>query len=429
MLVYVININGQPLMPTERCGKVRRLLNANKAKVIKRCPFTIQLLYETTNEVHNITLGVDSGSKHIGLSATTANKVLFEAEVELRTDIVELIATKREARRTRRNRKTRYRKPRFMNRVSTKKKGWLAPSIKQKIETHVNIIDKIYQLLPINNLIIEVASFDIQKIKNPDIEGTEYQQGEQLGFWNVREYVLFRDNHTCQYCKGKSKDKRLNVHHKESRKTGGNTPNNLITLCETCHDNYHKGKIKLLEKLLKRGTKFNDTTFMGIMRWELFNTLKVKYPNVKLTYGYITKNTRIINNLPKAHFIDARCISLNPTATPADIIYKYKKIRQHNRQLHKFVPNKKGIRQNNQAPFEVHNYRLFDVVSYNNQTCYISGRRQSGYFTLKTLDFTTNSIITIINVSYKKLKLLYHSTSFITLSQPTDTAQQSLINC
>lgn len=429
MLVYVININGQPLMPTERCGKVRRLLNTNKAKVIKRCPFTIQLLYETTNEVQNITLGVDSGSKHIGLSATTTNKVLFEAEVELRTDIVELLATKREARRTRRNRKTRYRKPRFMNRVSAKKKGWLAPSIKQKIETHVNIIDKIYQLLPINNLIIEVASFDIQKIKNPDIEGTEYQQGEQLGFWNVREYVLFRDNHTCQYCKGKSKDKRLNVHHKESRKTGGNTPNNLITLCETCHTDYHKGKIELPEKLLKRGTKFNDTTFMGIMRWELFNTLKVKYPNVKLTYGYITKNTRIINNLPKAHFIDARCISLNPTAKPTDVIYKYKKVRQHNRQLHKFVPNKKGIRQNNQAPFEVHKYRLFDVVSYNNQTCYISGRRQSGYFTLKTLDFTSNSIITITNVSYKKLKPLYHSTSFITLSQHTNTAQQSLINC
>ena len=97
VLIYVINMNGQPLMPTERCGKIRRLLKDNKAKVIKRCPFTIQLLYETTNKVQDITLGVDSGSKHIGISATTTDKVLFEAEVELRNDIVDLLATRGEA--------------------------------------------------------------------------------------------------------------------------------------------------------------------------------------------------------------------------------------------------------------------------------------------------------------------------------------------
>ena len=95
---------------------------------------------------------------------------------------------------------------------------------------------------------MEVASFDIQKIKNPEITGGEYQQGEQLNFWNVREYVLFRDNHTCQYCHGKSGDKVLNVHHLESRKTGGDAPNNLITLCETCHKKYHEGKIQLKQK-------------------------------------------------------------------------------------------------------------------------------------------------------------------------------------
>ena len=416
MLVYVINKDGQPLMPTERCGKVRRLLKSGKAKVTKRCPFTIQLLYETTNEVQDISLGVDAGSKFIGISATTEDKVLFEAEIELRNDIVDLLSTRRESRRSRRNRKTRYRKARFINRVSTKKKSWLAPSIKHKINTHIDMINRLYKILPIKNLIVEVASFDIQKIKNPNIQGKEYQQGEQLDFWNVREYVLFRDNHICQCCKGKSKDKRLNVHHIESRKVGGNAPNNLITLCETCHEGYHKGTV-ILPKQIRRGMKFNDATFMGIMRWKLFNILKSKYPNTTLTYGYITKNTRIENNLPKAHYIDARCISNNPTAKPTNIIYKYKKIRQHNRQLHKFVPNKKGIRQNNQAPFEVFGYRLFDVVSYNNQVCYISGRRQSGYFTLKTLNSKNNEIETLTNVSYKKLKPLYHSSAYITLSQ------------
>ena len=168
-MVYVINKCGQPLMPTERHGKVRRLLKSGKAKVIKRCPFTIQLLYDTTNFVQEVTLGVDSGSKHIGLSATTKDKVLFESDIELRNDIVDLLSVRREARRARRNRKTRYRKVRFLNSVSSKKEGWLAPSIKHKIETHLTIIRKVHEILPISKIIVEVASFDIQKIKNPNM--------------------------------------------------------------------------------------------------------------------------------------------------------------------------------------------------------------------------------------------------------------------
>ena len=417
MYVYILDINGNPLMPTKRYGKVRRLLKQNLAKVVNKCPFTIQLLYETTDFIQPINLGVDAGSKVIGISVTTEKNVLFEAEVELRNDIVELLATRRQARRARRNRKTRYRPARWNNRANAKQDGRLMPSVKHKIQTHITIIEKLYEILPISNLFVEVASFDIQKIKNPNIEGKEYQEGEQLDCWNVREYILFRDDHKCQCCKGKSKDPVLNVHHIESRKTGGNAPNNLITLCETCHNDYHDGKIKL-PSYIKRGMKFNDTTFMNIMRWNLYEQLKELFPNVQLTYGYITKNTRIANKLPKEHYIDARCISKNPTAIPLNFIYKYKKIRQHNRQLHKFVPNKKGIRQNNQAPFEVRGFRLFDVVSYNNQICYISGRRQSGYFTLKTIDIIdNNSIKTLINISYKKLKLVRHSSAFLILQQ------------
>lgn len=134
MLVYVINKNGQPLMPTERCGKVRRLLRDGKAKVIKRCPFTIQLLYESKNNVQEVTLGVDAGSKHIGISATTESKVLYEADVEVRNDIVDLLSTRRELRRSRRNRKIRYRKPRFLNRVKAKRKAGLHLASKQRSE-------------------------------------------------------------------------------------------------------------------------------------------------------------------------------------------------------------------------------------------------------------------------------------------------------
>lgn len=398
-MVYVISQNGQPLMPTENHAKVRILLKNKKAKVIKRCPFTIQLAYDSTNYTQDITLGVDSGSKHIGLSATTRSKVLFESDVELRNDIVSLFSTRRQNRRARRNRKTRYRKPRFNNR--RRKEGWLAPSVQNKVDSHLTVIHKVHEILPITKIIVEVASFDIQKIKKPTISGTEYQQGSQMDFWNVREYVLFRDGHTCQCCKGKSKDKILNVHHIESRRTGGNAPNNLITLCETCHKGYHRGIVKL-PKTIKRGMSFKDTAFMGIMRWAFYNKLKEIYIDVSLTYGYNTKNTRIENELPKDHYIDARCISGNPKAVSNGIVYYQKKVRCHNRQIHKNTIIKGGYRKRNQAQYEVMGFRLFDKVKWKGQTCYIFGRRSTGRMDLRLLDGTKVNA----SVGYKNLRML-----------------------
>ena len=394
-------------MPTENHVKVRILLKNKKAKVIKRCPFTIQLAYDSTNYTQNITLGIDSGSKHIGLSATTKNKVLFESDVELRNDIVNLLSTRRQNRRTRRNRKTRYRKPRFNNR--RRKEGWLAPSVQNKVDSHLTVIRKVHEILPITKVIVEVASFDIQKIKNPTISGTEYQQGEQLGFWNVREYVLFRDSHICQCCKGKSKDKILNVHHIESRKTGGDAPNNLITLCETCHTGYHKGIIKL-PKTIHRGMSFKDATFMGIMRWAFYNKLKEIYPNVSLTYGYITKNTRIRNSLPKEHYIDARCISGNPKAISDGMVYYQKKVRCHNRQIHKNTILKGGIRKRNQASYDVMGFRLFDKVKWKGQNCFIFGRRSTGRMDLRLLNGTKINA----SVGYKNLKIIEMRKNYLT---------------
>lgn len=398
-MVYVLNIEGKPLMPCKE-AKARKLLKENKAKIYKKEPFTIQLLFICENQTQDITLGVDAGSKHIGLSATTKEKELYAADVELRNDIVDLLSTRRQNRRTRRNR-LRYRKPRFNNRVHSKKNGWLAPSVEQKIQTHFKVVEDIHKLLPITKIVVETASFDIQKIKNPEIHNEEYQQGEQLGFWNVREYVLFRDNHTCQCCKGKSKDKVLNVHHIESRKTGGNAPNNLITLCETCHKGYHNGTVEL-PKTIKRGMSFKDAAFMGIMRWSFYNRLKEIYPNVFMTYGYITKDTRIKNNLPKDHYIDARCISGNPNAEPLGYYFYQKKVRCHNRQIHKANILKGGKKKLNQASYLVKGFRLFDKVEFEGQICFIFGRRSSGYFDIRKL----NGEVISRSASWKKLKLL-----------------------
>lgn len=413
-MVYVINQNGHPLMPTNRHGKVKHLLNENKAKVVKRCPFTIQLLYAPSKGSHTqkVTLGVDAGSKVIGLSATTKKQELYSCEVELRNDIVDLLSTRRQNRRTRRNR-LRYREPRFHNRVHSKNKNWLAPSIEHKIQTHLKVVNNLHKILPISNIVVEVASFDIQKIKNPNISNEQYQQGELLDFWNVREFVLFRDNHTCQCCKGKSKDKVLNVHHIESRKTGGNAPNNLITLCETCHTNYHNNLIEL-PKNIKRGMVFRDAAFMGIMRWAFYNKLKEIHEKqnvaISLTYGYITKNTRIEYSLPKAHHIDALCISGNPKATRLDTCYHIKKIRCHNRQIHKANFLKGGKKKLNQANYLVCDFRLFDKVQYKNKECFISGRRSTGYFKLITLGGT----IIHNSAKAKELKLLEPKQSYLT---------------
>jgi N6-L-threonylcarbamoyladenine synthase len=221
-------------MPTKRRGKARRLLKDGMAKVARLEPSAIQLLYDSAEHARPINLGVDAGSKAIGISAAAEKEELYAAEAELRTDIVDLLSTRRGFRRARRNGKTRYRKPRFNNRVRSKHKGWLAPSIENKIQTHIKTVVNIHKILPTAKTIVEVASFDMQKIKNPAVSGKDCRQGDQMGFWNAREYVLFRDGHACHGRKG-CKNPILNVHRIESRKVGGDAPNNPAALCEDCH--------------------------------------------------------------------------------------------------------------------------------------------------------------------------------------------------
>lgn len=398
-MVYVQDIDGSPLMPTTRHGKVRRLLKANKATVISLCPFTIKLLYKTSDYKQEITLGVDAGTKHVGLSATTKSKELYASEVILRSDVVDLLSTRRGLRRTRRSR-LRYRKPRFMNRIKSKKRGWIAPSVYHKIDSHIRIIGFVYSILPVSKLVIEVAQFDTQKIKNPEISGKEYQEGEQLGFWNVREYVLARDGHKCQHCKGKSKDPILNIHHIESRKTGGDSPSNLITLCETCHKEFHKGKIKLK---VKRSASLRDAAVMGIMKWRLYDKLKSLYPNVKMTFGYITKHDRINHGIEKSHVSDAFVISRNFDSCRLGYYYKRKLVRRHNRQIHKMKISKGGKKRMNQSPFKVFGFKLFDKVMFQGEERFIYARRLSGQFKIKDIDGSNER-----NISYKKLKYVSH---------------------
>lgn len=259
-------------------------------------------------------------------------------------------------------------------------------------------MNEIHKILPITKIVIEAAQFDTHKMKNPNISGIDYQNGEQLGFWNVREYVLFRDGHKCSYCKGKSKDLILNIHHIESRKTGGDSPSNLITLCETCHKEYHKGNIGLK---VRRGKSLCGAAIMGIMKWRLYDELKSRYSNVSMTFGYITKYNRIKYGIEKSHTSDAFVISKNFNAKRIEYQYLKRLVRRHNRQIHKMKILKGGKKKNNQAPFEVFGFRLFDKVLYNNEINFIYGRRKSGNFNIR--DFNGENPK---DVSYKKLKLI-----------------------
>ena len=357
-------------MPTERCGKIGYLLRHGKAHVVSRVPFVVQLDYDSTTYTQDVSLGIDAGSKHIGVSASSDKKEMLAAQVELRSDIVKLLSIRRELRRNRRNRKTRYRKARFDNRK--KKDGWLAPSVEQKIESHLKVIRLVHKLLPITKTTIEVAQFDAQKIKNPDIKGEDYQQGEQMGFWNVREYVLARDGHKCVHCKGKSKDPILNVHHLESRKTGGNSPSNLVTLCETCHKAYHRGEFDLK---IKRGSSLRDAAVMNIMRWAIYERAKKEFGNVHLTYGYITKHTRIENCITKTHAAYVFCIAKNVHAMRLSSFFMCRCVPRHTRTLHVANPKKGGIRRSCIATHKIGKSRFqrYDMVRWNGKECFIFG--------------------------------------------------------
>src|SRR5260370_4612555 len=395
MFVYVLNCHGEPLMPCQP-RKARLLLQEGKAKVVRMVPFTIQLLYGSSGYKQEVSLGIDAGTRHMGVSAATSQNVLFEAEVQPRSDIQEVLATGRRLRRARRTRKARYRKAGFLNR--NKPQGWLAPSVQHQVDCHLKTIRLVHRILPVRRTAIEVAQFDLQKIRHPAIEGEAYQQGPQLGFWNVREYVLFRDGHLCQWCKGASKDRLLHVHHIESRKTGGDRPDNLITLCETCHDLIHRTHQEQQIERTSRG--FRDATQMGIMRWRIYEQAKELFPRVHLTYGYLTKHTRITHQLEKSHLVDARCISTHPLAGSDGTWYLIKCVRRNNRQLHKATIRKGGKRQRHTAPKYVHGFRLFDCVKYQGPICFVIGRRSSGYFDLRTLNGTQIHA----SASYKHLK-------------------------
>ena len=357
--------------------KARLLLKEGKAKIIGYKPFTIQLLQatgETTQEVH---LGVDTGAKYIGIAATSGNKVLVKGEIELRDDVHENMVNRSRARKLRRNRKTRYRKAKFLNRK--RQDGWLPPTVQSKLDATFMWIDKLSKLLPCPILHIEVGKFDIHRMIKPDITNEDYQNGQCAGYYDVRYFVFARDNYTCQVCK--KKDKILNTHHIIYRSKGGtDRADNLITVCTDCHtsENHKVGGI-LYNWMIKhkKVKQYKEATFMNIVRKRTFE----KYPNAIIAYGSETSPYRKELGLDKTHYNDAIAISKIENIKENHNEWFYiKQFRKKKRSLHESIPTKGRRKEKNiNAERKVKNvpsrrgWYMNDMVLFDNKIGWIYG--------------------------------------------------------
>ena len=418
MLVYVLKQNGQPFMPTERFGKVRRLLKEKKAKVVRREPFTIKLLYEPeTDVVQECYCGVDTGSRHIGVAVVGNDKVLYQSQTELRGDIKRKMDARRASRRGRRIRKMRYRKIRFLNRRNSIKKDRLPPSVKHKVQAHIDEIEFCKRILPVSdeNIILEVSQFDTALMKNPSLINEKirhwgYQQGFNYGYSSRRSAILHRDNYTCQCC-GK-KNCRLEVHHIKFKSQGGtDDEENLITLCEDCHKGVHAGTV-VLNKKPKQSKNLKHATHMSIIRSRLLK----EYPDAIETFGFVTSENRNHLKLEKDHFIDACVIASGGLEfKELDVVYRKRHVPVQDRIL------TKGIRDERKIPKgKVYGFKRYDKVKYLGEVCFIKSRRVRGNFTLmdinnNKLDFRNRDGKQ--NPSYKSIKRINARKSVLCISE------------
>ena len=491
MLVHVKNKHGKPLMPCSP-RKARILLKEGKAKPVKGKTgyFTIQLLYGSSGYKQEIVVGIDTGAKRVPIAAVGNSKVYYAKEKILRADVKQQLSGRASYRRTRRNRKTRYRKPRFLNRVKTKcarcgvnnvpkvwkkvkrkkgkslkkicngrarlcrkcqgKKGRavhevtarshknphiLAPSVVNRALSILNDIHKLSQMLPISRVIVEIASFDPQKMANALIEGVEYQHGTLQGL-QVKQYLLTVHKHKCAYCGGLSGDNILQVEHIHPQGKGGTDKiSNLTISCRVCNEEA-KGSMTLEQwsRVLRSSpSEINERRLKNIPAIEKqskltkgfqYSALTQSYKNyllhklrkdfeVEVTFGATTKYHRNQLGLPKSQLNDALVIASEgkPVKMPKWYIFE-RQIKK--RYPHDYIsPPKKGqpiIKFKREV--EMFGFRLWDKVCCNHHNFsdvigYIQGRRSSGSFAIASLD----GDLLVGGITYKKLTLLQPVTS------------------
>lgn len=398
MFVYVINFDNQPLMPC-KSAKAKHLLKEGKARVVNRSPFTIKLLWQCEDNKQPVIAGMDTGSKVIGSAAIINGNVVYQAEIQIRQDVSKKVKQRAMYRRTRRSRKCRYRPARWLNRANSYKLGRLAPSIRSKVDSHLREKKQIEAILPVTEWHVETASFDIHKITNPNVKGVDYQKGGQKDYYNMRAYILDRDNYKCQSGQKTKHSEKLHVHHIQFRSNGGtNIPSNLITLCEQCHLDLHDGKFEFKAKKFR--TK--HATEIGIVKSQL-----KKVWDFTETFGYETKFKREqVLQLIKTHYNDAVavCCEDDEWVKPLNVVLYKKHVASGDFQQFKGKRSEKRI-----PTGKLFGFRKFDLIKTVKGIGFVKGKRSSGFFALK--DILNNTLGASVCVKNNCVRLSARSTT------------------
>jgi 5-methylcytosine-specific restriction endonuclease McrA len=314
--VFVVDTNKQPLN-TVHPGEARLLLTRGKAAVLKRYPFTIILKVAIDDPVvAELRIKIDPGSKTTGIAIVNdaTGEVVFAAELSHRgQQITSDLDERRGVRRGRRNRHTRYRKPRWRNR--RRPKGWLPPSLQSRIANVITWVQRLARICHITSISLELVKFDMQVVENAEVSGVQYQQGTLAGY-ELREYLLEKWKRACTYCAKQNVP--LQIEHIVPKATyRDDRVSNLCLACEKCNKakgtkdikDFLKKKPELLKKILAQAkAPLKDAAAVNATRWELFRRLEVLGLPIECGSGGLTKYNRTIRELPKAHWLDAACV-------------------------------------------------------------------------------------------------------------------------
>ena len=369
-VVYVLDKEGHPLMPTTRFGKVRRMLRDGKAKAVTTTQFTIQLTYEpATHVTQPLHGGTDPGRTNIGEAVIDdKGNILYLAHVESRNkQVPELMAERRQHRQaSRRGERLRRKRRAARNGTTTdfpkgrrlpsyadgvlalkdiintesrfnnrkRPEGWVTPTVRHCIQTHVGMIRRICKILPVTDWNIEYNKFAFMQMEDPTIHGKDYQNGRLKGFNSMEDYVYSRQEGQCYVC-GKGIE---HYHHVKPRHEGGsNRPENIVGLCEKCHAKVHKGEVKLnADGELK---PFAATSILNTAMSFIYDELTGMFgtDNIHCCSGYETSIYREEHDIPKHHSLDAACIAGIGTGIDVRIddnpAFEVRQFRNHDRQL------------------------------------------------------------------------------------------------
>jgi len=389
MSVFVIDVTGQPLLPTTE-RRARALLDNKRAIVYSVVPFTVQLTRCVDKPVGTFKVGIDDGAKTVGIAVSNPNsQIVFAANVELRQDVSRKMTQRAMYRRTRRTRKLRHRPARFLNRG---KKGCLPPSVKYRKDVTLRVLADLGKRLNITSAIIEQGQFDTSSMAaGYKLTGKEYQQFEYEGN-TFRQKVLWRDRYTCQKCESQEQ---LKAHHIIFKSKGGtDRVENGLTLCEDCHDALHRGEW-FVEKKPKQ---FKYPTHLQQGKWYIFNKLKELFADVRVCFGWMTAGARRELGLEKDHHSDAAAmIGCGDYRT----------------RVYSIKPRRTKVWENNPAKtcVEKNGFRHYDLIKATHRTKgVVVGSVRSLKKSVMTLRTTFNDNFA---VSYKKSKVIQRSQGLI----------------